>query len=471
MKNLAEIIDQNIRARGLFRRGQKILVAVSGGVDSMALLHGLHELSEKNKWRLTIAHLNHRLRGRSSDADERLVVRAAEALGLSIVVERAEVRERAKASGLSLEMAAREARHEFLAKTSDRLKIPSIALAHHADDQVELFFVRLLRGSGSEGLAGMQWRNLSPFRTAGSRVELVRPLLDVSKGSLREYAREKKIQSREDASNASMDILRNRIRHELLPLLRRKYQPALNKIILRLMEITGAEAEITEQAARKWLAKPADSEISSIQRRDAGTFPGKFEELPVAIQRRVLHLELRRQKVPADFALAEHLRKHPGDAVSISPEVAIFRDRNGHLHLREMLGVEVNSEQTEVEFQDRAGQAVLDRRTIRWVIHPQNTFHIPAPRPGREIFDADQVGSRVILRRWRPGDRFQPIGMSQAVKLQDLFTNKRVPRAERHKLLVATTAKGELFWVEGLRISEQFKLRPNTRRRLTWRWK
>src|SRR5262249_50888065 len=142
--------------------GQKILVAVSGGVDSMVLLHLLHGLSQKQKWQITVAHLNHQLRGRSSDADEKLVVRTARDLGLPLVAGRADVKRLVKTSKLSLEMAARKTRHEFLANTAARLKIPTIALAHHADDQVELFFLRLLRGSGSEGLAGMKWRNPSP---------------------------------------------------------------------------------------------------------------------------------------------------------------------------------------------------------------------------------------------------------------------------------------------------------------------
>ena len=425
----------------------------------MVLLHLLHRLSKKNKWQLTIAHLNHRLRGRSSDADERLVARAANALGLPIVIERTDVKSRVKSTRLSLEMAARAARHEFLARTAARLKIPVIALAHHADDQVELFFVRLLRGSGSEGLGGMKWRNLSAFRPTGTKIELVRPLLDQSKESLRQYARAEKIKSREDASNESLDILRNRIRHELLPLLRQKYQPVLEKIILRLMEITGAEAQVIEEAAQKWVA------------RKALILPKQFSRLPVAIQRRVLQLELRRHKIPADFASVERLRTHTGAPLTISPETAVVCDADGKLHLRAAASFALNSNRIEIYLKGRAGEAVFDGRHVRWRISTQKSFRRPKPRPGREVFDADKVGSHVILRHWRPGDRFQPIGMAQGVKLQDLFTNKGIPRAKRHELLVATTVKNEVFWVEGVRISERFKLTRATRRQLIWRWK
>jgi tRNA(Ile)-lysidine synthase len=459
VSGLPELVDQSVRARGLFRAGQRILVAVSGGVDSMALLHLLHQLSKKDKWRLTVAHFNHQLRGRSSAADERLVARAAKALRLPIVIERTDVKNRAKMTRLSIEMAAREARHEFLARTAARLRIPSIALAHHADDQLELFFVRLLRGSGSEGLGGMKWRNLSPFRPAGTKIELVRPLLDQSKESLRRYSRHKNIKSREDASNESLDILRNRIRHELLPLLRRKYQAALDKIILRLMDLTSVEAEVTEQIAQTWLA----SKVFIL--------PKEFSELPLAIQRRVVQLELRGHKIPADFALVERLRAHPGVPLTISPETAVTCDANGKLHLRKPVSFTPDLNQIEVDLKERAGEAAFNRRRVRWDSGPLTIFRRPQSLAGQEIFDAEKVGSPIILRHWRPGDRFQPIGMAHAVKLQDLFTNKGVPRGKRHELLVATTVKNEVFWVEGLRISERFKLTRDTRRRLIWRWK
>lgn len=439
-------------------------MAVSGGVDSMVLLHLLHKLAEEHKWELTVAHLNHQLRGRSSDADERLVTRTAKALRLPIAVERADVKKRVKVGGLSLEMAAREARHEFLTRTAVRLKIPAIALAHHADDQVELFFLRLLRGSGSEGLRGMKWRNRSPFAPKEAELDLVRPLLDQSKESLREYAVQNKIKFREDASNASQDISRNRIRHELLPLLRDRYQPALDRIVLQLMEIVGAEYELTQQVVQEWLGAAANVSPD-------GILPKSFDELPIAVQRRVIQMQLRRFRIAADFRLVESLRMFPGDPVTVAPRTVVLRGPNGDLQVRGLDNARPNSNAVELALNGTTGKLAFGGRTIQWKIDRLKAFHVPPRRTGKEVFDADKVGSQIVLRHWRPGDRFRPIGMTKAVKLQDFFTNERIPRAQRHKLIVATTAQHEVFWVESMRISERFKLTKETQRCLTWGWR
>jgi tRNA(Ile)-lysidine synthase len=454
VNELPEQLDETIRARGLLRRGQKILVAVSGGVDSMVLLRVLHALAKKNRWRITVAHLNHQLRGRSSDADERLVEREAKRLRVRVVTARVDVKNLARTGRLSLEMAARKARHEFLAQTAARLKISQVALAHHADDQVELFFLRLLRGSGSEGLAGMKWRGRSP---ANADIQLIRPLLEQSKKSLREYAIEKKILFREDASNESLDFQRNLIRHDLLPLLQRKYQPALQRTILRVMEILKAESEWLNEATENWLTQTVTPGVD-------------FGKLPVALQRRSIQSQLLGRGIPADFALVERLRTSPDERFTIVPQMTVRRDSEGRLHFQESPAAKSSATELQVKLDAGVGDVLFDGKRISWAVTRQWGFRLPRPRAGRESFDADKVGSRIVLRHWRAGDRFQPIGMKQAVKLQDFFTNHKIPRAQRHDLVVAVTADNEVFWVENLRISERFKLTPQTTRRLIWRW-
>ena len=472
MNSLVSQVEQNIRLRHLAGRGQRIVVAVSGGVDSMVLLDILHELNRKHGWKLIIVHLNHELRGRSSDADERLVRRAAKRLKLKAVVSRERVREFSKENKISLEMAARKLRHDFLAKTARRVGARRIALAHHANDQVELFFLRLLRGSGGEGLSGMKWVSRSP---SDPKLKLIRPLLDVSKEDLRAYAEKKRIAFREDRTNASLDIQRNRIRRELLPLLRKKYQPAVMKTVLRVMETLGAEAELASDIAAAWLNERKRPETK--RRAEAG---GSFEDLPVAVQRRCLQLQLREKGVEAEFDLIERLRKRANITISMrggaremkintAVPLLVTRDSAGLIHVGAAGQIKFDDVSQELEL-GRSGQAAFGSHRLFWQIKNGKLQVIPRRSLAQEVFDADRIGSRITLRHWRPGDRFQPIGMQSSVKLQDIFTNERVPRARRHQLIVAVARNGEIFWVEGLRISERFKLTKGTIRRLHWRW-
>jgi tRNA(Ile)-lysidine synthase len=443
-------LETAVLSRGLLPRGRKILVAVSGGADSMVLLHALKSLAEKWRWRIFAAHFNHQLRGRSSDADERMVCRAAASFKLPVLVGRADVKRYAQRSRLSVEMAARKLRHEFLARSAREHNIPIVTLAHHADDQVELFFLRLLRGAGGEGLSGMKWRAPSP---ADAKITLVRPLLGFSRDEVREFARRNKIRFREDATNAQLNAPRNRVRNELLPLLGKNYQPGLKKTVLRLMEIIGAESDLVGDLSSGWLKR----------RRP------HFKKLPVAIQRRVLQSQLVALGLGADFDLVESLRQSADKPVSIGSKHTVVRTARGDVNCRTIPAVsEFNLSRKSVNLAGRAGRAVFNSLRLTWQFETSKEVAKASRHAGREFFDADRVGRRIILRHWRPGDLFQPIGLPGAAKLQDLFTNAKIPRARRHELVVAVAADGRIFWVEGLRISENFKLTPETRRCLAW---
>ena len=466
MTDFLQCLEAEIRNRRLLKHGEKILIAVSGGVDSLVLLHSLEKLSSDHKWKIVVAHFNHQLRGRASDADENLVRRTAARLKLPIVVGSENVRRFAEIGKFSIEMAARRLRHRFLARMAKVNKIRAVALAHHEDDQVEHFFLRLLRGAGTEGLAGMKHRSPSPL---DKNVVLIRPLLGFSKSELAKFAHENKIPFRDDATNFSLETPRNRLRNELLPLLKKKYQPGLNETVLRLMEIIRAESEFVGEAARDW---PAQTKPGS----------GKhFMNLPIAVQRRVLQLKLAELGFAANFKLVEQLRLAPGRRVSLWPGLFVSRTAAGALVLESKHKTEFNADESVVDLMGRKGETVFGGKKYYWQIvssrlrgdETTSTKQARGRSPHRirqEFFDAGEIGGKVVLRHWRPGDRFQPIGLKSAAKLQDLFTNAKIPRDRRRSLIVAEAADGAIFWVEGLRIGERFKLTPQTTGTLVWRW-
>ena len=420
----------------------------------MVLLHVLCRLAGKHGWMLAAAHFNHLLRGVSSDADAEFVRLAAARLGLKFISEQRDVQQFAHAHKLSVEMAARKLRHDFLARTCLTLGIKTMALAHHADDQVELFFLRMLRGAGGEGLAGMRWSGSSP---SDATIQVARPFLGLLKDDLQNFAEQEDIEFRPDATNAQLDIERNRIRHELLPLIRERYQPALVKTVLRSMDIIGAESDFVREVARSW----------EHQKNDAA-----FDQLHPAVQRQWLQMGLLKLEIIPEFDLIERLRSESGQVIMVSPELTIWRDHQGDIQSHAVSSVAFDADQRTVDLSAKKGQTSFGGVTIMWQIEECRTWSEAAQNAvaGCECFDARKVGSPIVLRHWRPGDRFHPIGMNTPVKLQNLFTNEKIPRERRHKLVVTATAQGDIFWVEGLRMSAQFKLDNQTVSGLNWTW-
>jgi len=431
--------------------GAGVVVGVSGGVDSIVLLHVLQQLAAPHGWRLVVAHLNHRLRGQAADADERFVASTAEKLGLRFESERADVKTFATAQRVSIEMAARRLRHEFLARIARRHSLEHICLAHHADDQVELFFLRLMRGSGAQGLGGME---LSAPAPGDHALTVVRPLLGVWKSELIAWAAAHKLEFREDASNDSTDILRNRVRHHLLPSLRKDFQPQIDRAVLRSMDLVRDEGDFVTVEAIRWLRLPRAKP--------------KFEELHVALQRRVVQVELLANGIVPQFEHVEKLRRNANEWLALGPALVVRRTDRGRIERRVIRSPKLQAGEMMCVLGDGPRSIDYDGLVVEAaeVGGPQR----PRARPQTEFFDAGRVGARIVLRHWREGDRFQPIGLEHEAKLQDWFVNRKIPRERRHELVIATTAAGEIFWIEGERIGERFKVTPQTKTMLRWRW-
>lgn len=431
MDPLVHQVLEQVRKHQLVSGPSTLVVAVSGGVDSVVLLHILSELSGPLGLRLVVAHVNHGLRGRASDADQRFVETLARRSSLPCRSLKTDIRQQLRTSE-SVEMAARRVRHAFLSRVQSQRKASAIALAHHADDQVELFFLRLFRGAGGSGLGGMNW---SAPSSAAARSKLIRPLLGTSRRQILDYAERLGLTWREDASNQDPSIPRNRIRHELIPLLASHYCPALGEVLPRTMEILRSEASLLDA-----LASEGDSPS-----KGALDLSGSAREALERLVRRKQLLQRGESATYRDITRTESGANHHGSESSLR-----FRRGTWPAQLVQDHGV-----------------VLLKDASIHWrkLPNPQ-PFHLQPT--GTEQLDAEQVGMTVILRRWRAGDRFQPLGMKVPAKLQDLFVNRKIPALERRERWLATTATGDIFWVEGFPPGDRYKVTQQTTVTLQW---
>ncbi len=417
----------------------------------MVLLHVLAGL-RRPRLHLVVAHANHQLRGEESDADAALVESYCRKLGIPCRVGLLQVRDALSRSQESLEMVARRLRHRFLATTAAHEEIGTLATAHHADDQAELLLIRLLRGAGSEGLAGMTWKDRAPIQLLkANELTLIRPLLRSPRVELERFAAQHGIPFREDASNSDRTILRNRVRHELLPLLEWEFNPGIRGVLCRTAELLGDEAAHLADEAARWRGNPERPQFAS---------------LSPALQRWVLRQELWELGHDLGFDQLEKLRV--GKGATIAPGLDMEWRPNGGLRPREWAG-KFSSRRIEVSL-GPSGVQHLGEVLVEWRLIPRRpAAPLPAHSPGWEHLDAQVVGAEVVLRHWRPGDRFQMLGRKRTSKLQDLFVNRKVPATVRRQLAVGETAAGQVFWVEGLPPGETFKVTAATRRILAIR--
>jgi len=452
---LPEWVLSYARREGLFTTGGRVLVAVSGGPDSVALLHLLVRLVPQLGLTLGVAHFDHGLRGEDSRGDADFVADLARRLGLPCHHGCGQVRDTARRDKISLQMAARKLRLQFLQETRRGHGYAKLALAHTADDQVELFWLRLLRGAGLEGLKGM-W----PATPGG----LVRPLLAVGKAVLLAWLEQEALPYRLDASNLSRAYLRNRVRLDLLPHLTRGYNPRLAQTIWRTQSLLqDDERLLARDTALAW------------ERMAEELAPGcfaldleRFFHLPPSLQRRVLRLGVYRlgadlgltaSQVASLMALAGGEKS--GGLISLGgtgENVQVAR-AGAVLHIMAALP----EPPREAALLPDCPPTVAFSDGWRWHISRRACRPgDPWPPPEVAWLNPVRVSLSLTVRTWRPGDRFWPLGAPGPKKLQDVLVDAKIPRWLRpHIPLVA--AAGEIVWVAGVRIADPVKLPPDSR--------
>lgn len=459
-------VERTIARWGMAAAGPRLLVAVSGGADSVALLHILRALAPRFHWRLALAHLDHGLRGAASRADAEFVEGLGARLDLPVHRESVDVRRTADRLRLSLEEAGRWERQHFFRALADAHGYTGLALGHHADDNAELMLMRLLRGSGPQGLGGMPPRR--PLGEGGPM--LIRPLIERRRRDLRAFLQRHGLRHTEDATNRDPRHLRNRIRHHLLPILRADYHPQVETALLRQAEILRDEDA--------WLRGLAADELARLLRREGEGFlrldAAALRACPVALQRRVLREALGRLQGDLrhlTFRHVEAVRRLPDagpDACAALPGGLRARWAEGCLVL-EAGGPAVTPAASRARYGyllPGPGTYVIAEAGLRLDLEPLPGGAGAVRRPAGQweaFFDMDELSFPLLARNFLAGDRFQPLGVGGSQKLKKYFIDHKVPRHDRDccPLLVS---RQRIIWIAGHRTSEVAKVTPRTRR-------
>lgn len=464
---LLQQIIRCVRRYHLFRRGEHVLLCVSGGADSMALLTALHELAPKIGIRLSVCHLNHRLRGHDADEDERFVRRAAARLGIKCVVARPDVSRLARERGQSLEMAGREARYDFFARASRSLGCDCVATAHTADDQAETILLRLARGTSARGLRGI------PRATSWKGVRITRPLRDLDRKSIVRFLERRGIGWREDASNRDTSLQRNLVRHEVIPFLESKLNPRLRQALLRLGDISEDENEWLEELSSRILAECSASAPGEPRSREI--ICEKINFHPAAARRRVLRQWLLSAGVrhqALDFETMERL-----DRLLTSRRASESATLEGGWKVRRECG-RIKADREDVEhiepYSARVrvpGRTILPSQGLKITATMGKGFVGEKPAaigsfPARAWLSAAAWRRRkIVVRSWKPGDRMSPHGMSGSKKVQDIFVDMKVPSRLRHRIPLFECG-GEIIWLTGYRIARGWEVAGQSARSL-----
>jgi len=430
-------IQNNFVRHAMARRGDVVLIAVSGGADSVALLHALHRLRARLGLKLAVAHLHHGIRGRAADADAVFVRRLARRLGVPMVAERVNVPQQAKTSGVSLEMAARAARYDFFVRAVRQCRATAVAVAHTADDQAETVLLRLARGAGPQGLGGME-----PVSHRDG-LTIIRPLLNIHRTELVAFLKNNRLHWREDASNHDQHFLRNRVRYEILPLLERRLNPQICTALLRTAEVLREENAVFDKLAETALNR-------------CGTSARKFSVLPLALRRRALRLWLIGAGLDAEWL--------DFDAIAAVQTLAASQRGTKSVALGGGWKVIRRYDQLALEKSSIASAALwhLVIQPHRGIVKEKPTT--PGRLPARATISAAAVGSApLVVRVAQAGDRMMPLGMNGTKKLQDIFTNAKVPREQRGRIPVVECC-GEIIWLPGYRIARGWEV-PTARSR------
>lgn len=439
---------ENIKAYNMLEKGDRVVVGVSGGPDSIYLLEMLNLVKDDLGLQLIVAHVNHGIRGEAADADEEFVKKKAEKLSLQYEVIRVNMNEYAKEHKMSSEDAGRLLRYGFFHKLAgDNGKI---AVAHNRDDQAETLLMRVIRGTGVDGLAAMRF----------CKGQVIRPILSISRNEIESYLEENNIEFVTDLTNLECDYFRNKVRLKTIPEIEREYNPAFMDNLYKLSMIAGEETDYMEEMACKTYERLVNSADGSID------INGLLKEHK-AIITRVIRIgiskvnnslkEIGHVHVDAILSLMEG---QSGKSLDLPQGILVKKSFNKLLFLNAS-NLETKKESFKLEIGENStdfGKFFLENN-VKDISYGKNKINI----------DYSKIKGRLYVRGRNNGDYFKPLGMKGRKKLKDFFIDEKIPLEERDNIPLLCDEEN-IIWVCGKRLSEDYKIEEKTEDILTIKW-
>ena len=466
MNNIEKTVLNYIRDNDLVSAGDTVVLAVSGGADSISLLHILHNVSSELGIALHVAHLDHMLRGEASTQDAQFVRAMACKLNLPATIGEKEVGAYRKNNHLSLEEAAREVRYRFLEDVVKDTGASSVAVAHTLNDHVETVALHILRGTGLTGLVGLKQKSVLRYERVGP-LTIIRPLLCLRRTDVEVYCNDLKLEFRTDATNDSLSFTRNRIRHKLLPTLRADFNPRIDEAFERLSALAADDVDFINAEASKAFITVVRTEGDGLKIDRTG-FLSLHPSLKRAVLRRGLasvlgsskDIEARHIQEMLDLAQGE-----TGRSIDL-PDGIKFVSSYQHLTLGRSLPRDIPFPEIQGEYvlnvpgeTDISGWRIVATVTEISDKPIQNT----AENGFVQSFDLDSAGADLTVRVRKPGDRFRPLGMIAEKSVKNFFIDAKVPQPWR-PLVPIIVNPGQVIWVAGYRIDDRVKVTSSSRR-------
>ena len=446
-------VKDTIDRYNMLKKGDVVLVAVSGGPDSVSALEVLNAIKDEYSLSLHVAHLNHKFR-KEADKEAEFVRKLAEERGIASTIEAIDVKSYCIKKGLSKQEGAREVRYNFLRKAADKIGAAKIVTGHTADDQAETFLMRLIRGSGTSGL--------SAIPPVSGRI--IRPLIEIAKKEAVDYLKKNKIRYVKDPTNIKPVYLRNKIRLELLPLLIKRFNPNIVSALCRESDILRED-----DAFLNGIADAIFKEIVTVQEKDSITLNYlRFNGLHPAVRKRVIRRAVSELTGSLRRVSYQHITsaidaiKNTGKGVDLPFNIRIERDYN---NLKVNIGQEESAGIKEVVQLNVPGITEVSYFNIRLetVI---NGMAAVSETADTGLFNLDRVALPLFIRSRREGDYFYPAGMAGRKKLKEFLIDHKIPRADREKIPILIDKNNAILWVMGLRMDERFRAKEDTKRRL-----